>query len=34
MAEFTETSAERVFSDAELDALFREGVEPWNVIDR
>lgn len=34
MAEFTETSAERVFSDAELDALFREGVESWNVIDR
>jgi Terminase large subunit, T4likevirus-type, N-terminal len=34
MAEFTETSAERVFSDTELDALFREGVESWNVIDR
>jgi len=34
LCEFTETSAERVFSDAELDALFREGVESWNVIDR
>lgn len=34
LAEFTETSAERVFSDTELDALFREGVESWNVIDR
>ena len=34
MCEFTETSAERVFSDAEIDALFREEVEEWHVIAR
>ena len=34
LAEFTETSAERVFSDQELDNLFKEQVESWNVIDR
>lgn len=33
MCEFTETSAERVFSDAEIDALFpTPEVEPWNVV--
>jgi hypothetical protein len=33
MAEFTEVSAERVFSDAEIEALFREEVETWNIIE-
>jgi hypothetical protein len=34
MAEFTETSAERVFSDAEIDALFPTDPEvvQWNVL--
>lgn len=34
MAEFSDVSAERVFSDAEIAALFANDpeVEPWNVV--